>query len=153
VGSHIIDFKCKTYILRKQAEIALLNASNTIWSHMCTKPAHVRLTALKRIFALLLQILHFRLKILDAVNCIISHCASNNSDSYQNICFTTDFPCENLLIWQPVCLVPLCCGSNYYLHCNNFTNTCTIHFFIIYTRLHVSASPGHHQGITDYQRV
>jgi hypothetical protein len=35
--------------------------------------------------------------------------------------------------------------------CNNFTNTCTIHLFITYTRLHVSASPGHHQGVTDYQ--
>jgi hypothetical protein len=38
-------------------------------------------------------------------------------------------------------------------YCNNFTNTCTIHLFITYTRLHVSASPGHHQGVTDYQRL
>jgi hypothetical protein len=37
--------------------------------------------------------------------------------------------------------------------CNNFTNTCTIHLFITYIRLHVSASPGHHQGVTDYQRL
>jgi hypothetical protein len=37
-----------------------------------------------------------------------------------------------------------------FLICNNFTNTCTIHLFIMYTRLHVSASPGHHQGVTDY---
>jgi hypothetical protein len=37
--------------------------------------------------------------------------------------------------------------------CNNFTNTCTFHLFIMHTCLHVSASPGHHQGVTDYQRV
>jgi hypothetical protein len=34
---------------------------------------------------------------------------------------------------------------------NNFTNTCTIHLFITYTYLRVSASPVHHQGVTDYQ--
>jgi hypothetical protein len=46
------------------------------------------------------------------------------------------------------------CGYNICINdCNNFTNTCTIHLFITYTRLHVSASPGHHQGITDYQRL
>jgi hypothetical protein len=28
-----------------------------------------------------------------------------------------------------------------------------IHLFITYSRLHVSASPGHHQGVTDYQRL
>jgi hypothetical protein len=33
--------------------------------------------------------------------------------------------------------------------CNNFSNTCTIHFFIINSRLQVSASLGHHQGVTD----
>jgi hypothetical protein len=27
------------------------------------------------------------------------------------------------------------------------------HLFIMYARLHVSASPGHHQGVTDYQRL
>jgi hypothetical protein len=37
--------------------------------------------------------------------------------------------------------------------CNNFTNTCTIHLFITYIRLHVSTSPGLHQGVTDYQRL
>jgi hypothetical protein len=32
---------------------------------------------------------------------------------------------------------------------SNHTNTCTIHFFTIKpTRLHVSASPGRHQGVT-----
>jgi hypothetical protein len=36
----------------------------------------------------------------------------------------------------------------YIYDCNNFTNTCTIHLFITYTCLHVSASPGHHQGVT-----
>jgi hypothetical protein len=39
------------------------------------------------------------------------------------------------------------------IYCSNHTNTCTIYFFIIYTRLHVSTLLGHHQGVIDYQRL
>jgi hypothetical protein len=53
--------------------------------------------------------------------------------SFHNMEYQVSHPCERTIVTYD---------------CNNSTNTCTIHLFIMYTRLHVSASPGHHQGVT-----